>query len=117
MHNSEDLPQTKRTTTKIDDIAHLLDKLVYLYHQELLSFKQIEQKTGIDWWTIKNLFRKNKIKTISLSERARIKRERNYEVIYDLFVNKKLSLKEIYKRYKFSPQYVKQVLKDKGIEI
>jgi len=94
-----------------------LDKLVYLYHEKLLTFKQLEEETGISWWTIKNLFKKNGIKTISLAKRAELKRNKDFEVINKLFFTKKYSLKEIYKKYGFSPPYVKRVFKDKGIDI
>lgn len=77
-----------------------------------MTFEQIEQQTGINWWTVKNLFYQKGINTISLKDRAKIKRRKDMPVIYELYFKQKLSYKEIYAKFGFSPAYSRQVLKE-----
>ncbi|WP_303872531.1 hypothetical protein [Tepidanaerobacter acetatoxydans] len=102
---------------KVDMIPQdLAQKIIHMYEVDMLTLQQIEDRTGIKWWTINSLLEKNNIKKISLSERAKIKREKDFDLIYKLHFVEEMSVKDIYKKYKFSPPYVRQVLKDKGLK-
>lgn len=73
-------------------------------------------KTGIEWWTIKELFKKHGIERTSLSERAQQKRARDFDLIYKLHIEEKIGLNDIHRKYGYSSTYIKAVLKDKGLE-
>lgn len=93
-----------------------MDKLVRLYKDELLSFEEIALKTGIEWWTIKELFKKHGVERISLSERAQQKRAKDFDLIFKLHIEEKTGLNAIHRQYGYSHTYIKAVLKDKGFE-
>jgi len=115
--HTADLPEYKRDhESQADKIADQLDKLVKMYQQDLLTFEEIEQRTSIPWWTVKELFKKNSIERISLRERARIKRARDFDLIYRLHFEEEISIKDIYATYKFSPPYIRSVLADRGLK-
>lgn len=102
--------------TKVDQIEPELDKLVSLYRESMLTFEEIAEETDIDWWTIKQLFKIKGVPTISVSERARRKRAKDFDLIYQLHFERKKGLNEIYREYGFSPSYVKAVLKDRRLK-
>ncbi len=55
----------------------------------------------------------DKLSYFELSKRRRAK---DFDLLYDLHFNKKKSLKEIGRKYNYSPPYIRQVFKDQGIE-
>jgi len=115
--HTADLPEYKRTyVSEVGKIADQLDKLVKMYCDELLTFEEIEQRTSIPWWTVKELFKKNGIERISLRERARIKRAIDFDLIYRLHFEEEMNVKDIYTQYKFSPPYIRSVLADRGLK-
>jgi len=93
-----------------------LDKLKRMYWEDLLTFAEIKKETGIGEWIIKDLFKEFNVSTMKHTERAKLKRERDFNLIYKLHHTDKMSLNEIYREYNFSPIYSKQVLADQGIQ-
>jgi site-specific DNA recombinase len=93
-----------------------LDKLVKMYQEELKSFIEMEKETGIDWWTIRDLFEQNGIPIMSKEEIYKRRRDRDFHFLYDLHFNKDLTLKQIYKDFGYSPVYVRRVFKEHGVE-
>lgn len=51
-----------------------------------------------------------------LSERAQQKRARDFDLIYKLHYKEKIGLNYIYRKYGYSPTYIKSVLSDKGMK-
>ncbi|MGV2886780.1 AraC family transcriptional regulator [Paenibacillus taichungensis] len=86
----------------------MLDK----YQKDLLSFEQIAEATETDWWTIKEMFKAKGVILESTKERAKKRRSRDFERIYDLRYLEGLSFTKIYKQYGLSPTYCKQVLSE-----
>lgn len=101
---------------KWTEIEDKLDELVSLYWDKLLTFEEIEKKTGIEWWTVKELFKQKDIKRMSLADRAKKKRAKKFDEIYGL-IQSGMSLRQIYRDYGYSPQYCKQCLLDQNIKI
>ena len=58
-----------------EELVPELDKLVMMYWGELLSFEEIAQATGKNWWTIKELFKAYQVPRMTLTDRARYKKE------------------------------------------
>ncbi len=77
---------------------------------------QIAEKMGMEWWTIKEVFKKHGIERISLSKRAKMKRAKDFDLIYRLHFIEEVSIQEIYEKYGFSPPYIRSVLKDQGLK-
>lgn len=65
---------------------------------------------------IKQIFKHGKVKLYSAWDIAKIKRDNDFEKLYDLHFIQKLSLNEIYRLYGFSQIYVKRVFKENGLE-
>ncbi|MEK4006308.1 hypothetical protein [Paenibacillus sp. FSL H3-0333] len=101
---------------KFSDYEPMLAEIVCLYRDELLSFEEIGEQLGIEWWNIKQMFKKYNITKYSIKERACLKRKKDYPQIYKLHHSMKLSFKAIYRDYGFSPSYSKLVLKEGGEE-
>ncbi|WP_029518112.1 hypothetical protein [Paenibacillus polymyxa] len=97
---------------KWEEYESQLEELLKLYQVDLLSFEQIGEKVNIEWWTIKSLFKAKGIKLISHKERSKIKRAKDYPLLYDLHYNQGLTLNQIYAKYKYSPPYVRQVFRE-----
>lgn len=118
LFHAVDLPRKFQRTaeSEVDKIAEQLDKLVKMYCDELLTFEEIEQRTSIPWWTVKELFKKNDVERISLSDRARIKRARDFDLIYRLHFEEEMSVRDIYAKFEFSPPYIRAVLGDRGLK-
>ncbi|MCM3110062.1 AraC family transcriptional regulator [Lederbergia lenta] len=85
-------------------------------HNKLFTPFEIQKEVGIPTAELKTLFEKNDIQLLSHSEISKIKRNKDFESIYDLHINKKLSLNEIYRDYGYSPPYSKRVLNDNGVD-
>ncbi|MGZ9868096.1 AraC family transcriptional regulator [Priestia endophytica] len=86
-----------------------------MHEQDLLSVEHISKITGIDWWVINDLFKEYGVEKLGFSELSRRRRERDFELIYNLHYKNKLSLNEIHREYGFSPLYTKRVLGDQGL--
>jgi site-specific DNA recombinase len=93
-----------------------LGELVELHHEALLTLFEISKAKNIPYDTLKALFEANDIKIYHRSEIAKMKREKHFELLYDLHFNKKMSLNEIERKYGFSRPYIKRVFEDKGIK-
>lgn len=93
-----------------------LDELVEMHHKQLKTMNEIEKLTGINDYTLKELFKANGIKIYNKSEIAKMRRDRDFELLYDLHFNQKMSLNEIYRKYGYSPTYVRKAFEDKGIK-
>lgn len=93
-----------------------LDELVELHHKALLTLHEIGRAKDIPYHTLKALFEANNIKIYHHHEIAKMKREKDFEFLYDLHFNKKMSLNEIYRKHGYSPLYVKRVFEDKGLK-
>jgi hypothetical protein len=115
-----EIPETKwggeSFVSKVDEIKDRLDELLELYQEKLMTFEEIGKETGIAWWTIKELFEKKGIERISLSERARLKREKDFDTLHRLHFEEKIGITELYRKHGFSSPYVRAVLADKGIK-
>ncbi|MGM1044916.1 MAG: AraC family transcriptional regulator [Bacillota bacterium] len=98
--------------SKPDNCEEHLEEMIQLYRDELMSFEEIGQKLNIDWWNIKGLFKKHGIARYSVKERAFLKRQKDYPIIYKLHYELNLSLNEIYRNYGYSPPYSRAVLSD-----
>lgn len=96
-----------------DDLA---EEIIRMYVTDKLTLTEIEKRTGVKWWTVKNLLNKRGIPKISRAERARLKREKHFDLIYRLHFVEEMSLRDIYKKYGFSPCYARRVLEDKGLK-
>lgn len=112
------LPDPKSSlASKTDRIPDdLVKKIIHWYEVDKLTLAEIENKTGIKWWTIKALLNNKKVEKISRTERARLKREKHFDLIYRLHFIEEMSLRDIYKKYGFSPCYARRVLEDKGLK-
>jgi hypothetical protein len=91
---SKALPKIERNenehTEKWRRLDPKIDEMKTLYYEKLASFDDIAKKFECNnWWDIKTLFRKYNLTTISLKERARLNRKRDFETIYDLHYYKK----------------------------
>jgi len=108
------LPKTQpRYLTKVDQIPpEVVDKLIDMYQKDRLTLMQIAEKMGMEWWTVKEVFKKHGIERISLTERAKMKRAKDFDLIYRLHFVEEVSVQEIYQKYGFSPPYVRSVLKE-----
>ncbi|MGG2091216.1 AraC family transcriptional regulator [Bacillus sp. S13(2024)] len=93
-----------------------VDKLEKMYREDLMTLEQIKEATGINTWVIEDLFREFDIPKMKHKERAKLKRAKDFDLIYKLHIEEKMSLNEIYKKYKFSPLYSKRVLEDKNVQ-
>lgn len=111
-----DLPKPKHggdsVEHKYEKFQSKLDRLLKMYREDLLTFEEIADKMNTDWWTIKTLFRKNDIQFITIKERAKLKRTKDFKKIYDLLYVQKMSMNEIYRRYKISPSYTRKVIQE-----
>ena len=85
-----------------------------LYEGELLSFVQIGDKLEIDWWVVRGVLEKIGVQIQTKEERYKLRRERDFQFIYDLHFNQGLTLKQIYSEHKMTPVYVRRVLKEHG---
>ncbi len=84
--------------SKVNQIEHRLDELVSMYKEWLMTFEEISEETGIEWWTIMELFRERGIQTISLSQRAKLKREKDFDLIYKFHFEEKVGINELYRK-------------------
>jgi len=80
------LPQPEPNyLSKVDQIPqNVVDKLIYMYQEENFTLMQIATKMGMEWWTVKQVFKKYGIDRISLSERAKMKQTKDFDLIYRL---------------------------------
>ncbi|MFA1822194.1 AraC family transcriptional regulator [Virgibacillus oceani] len=93
-----------------------LDELVKMNHVELKTAYEIQAETGVYVKDLDQLFEANNVEVFKHKKISALKRNKDFEIIYDLHINQKLSLNEIYRNYRYSPLYSKRVLKDKGID-
>lgn len=93
-----------------------LGELVELHHEALLTLHEVAKAKDIPWHTLKRMFIANNIKIYHNREIAKMRRAKNFDFLYDLHFNQKLSLNEIYEKYGFSPLYVKRVFEDRRIK-
>lgn len=115
---SNQLPKPQPSyINKVDQVPpEVVNKLIYMYRGKNLTLMEIADKMGMKWWTVKEVFKKYGIKRMSLSERAKIKRAKDFNLIYRLHFIEKIAIKEIYRTYGFSPPYIRSVLKDQGLK-
>lgn len=103
--------------SKVDHISlEIVDKLIDMYQEENLTLIEIAGKMDMEWWTVKEVFKKHGIDRMSLSERAKIKRAKDFDLIYHLHFIEEITIQEIYEKYGFSPPYIRSVLKDQGLK-
>jgi hypothetical protein len=70
-----------------------------MYWDELLNFREIQDRTSIPYWTLERLFKEKEIPSMSLSERARRKRLGDLDRIKRLYYEEGLSLNEMYQKH------------------
>ncbi|MFS1518469.1 AraC family transcriptional regulator [Bacillus sp. SCS-151] len=92
-----------------------MDKLIEMNHEMLMTPNEIFKETGIETKDMEILFNKYNVELLKLKEISRLKREKDFELLYDLHFIKNLSLNEIYRQFGLSPLYTKRVFEDKGI--
>ncbi|MGG3891981.1 hypothetical protein, partial [Metabacillus fastidiosus] len=92
-----------------------LDKIKELHFEQLKTIPEISEQLKIPDWIIRDLFKANKVDKLSFRELSKRKRERDFDFLYDLHFNKKISLNDIYRLHGYSPLYVKRVFEDKGL--
>ncbi|GAB3795046.1 AraC family transcriptional regulator [Virgibacillus kimchii] len=85
-------------------------------HVELKTSYEIQRELVVYAKDLEKLFEANNIKIFKLKEISALKRSKDFDEIYDLHINQKLSLSETYRYYGYSPIYSKRVLKEKGID-
>jgi len=103
--------------SKVDQIPpEVVDKLIFMYQEENLTLMEIANKMDMEWWTVKELFKKHGIERMSLSERPKMKRAKDFDLIYRLHFFEEVSIQEIYEKYGFSPPYIRSVLHDQGLK-
>ena len=95
-------------------LVHKLDELVLMYWGDLLTFEEIGQAIGEHYWHIKHLFKQYDVPRMSVAERARYKRELDFDRLYQLHVLVGKSFKQIHKETGLSPQYVRKTLQEKN---
>ena len=93
-----------------------LEQIKRLHFDELKTVGEISKELNIPDWSILNLFKAKKVDKLSYSELSKRRRAKDFDMLYDLHFNKKLSLKEIVRKYDYSPPYIRKVFKDRGIE-
>lgn len=59
-----------------------LDEFLDLYQNKLMSFFEMGQATGVDWWVIRNLFDQNNIRIYSKEEIYKLRRDRDFPILY-----------------------------------
>lgn len=115
------LPKIERNenehTEKWRRLEPKIDEMKVLYYENLVSFDDIAKTFECNWWDIKTLFRKYNLTTLSLKERARLNRKKDFKTIYDLHYNQKKTLTEMYQDYGYIPQHVRTTLKEHGCEV
>ncbi|PAK28609.1 hypothetical protein CJ467_19770 [Bacillus velezensis] len=90
--------------------------MVLSINKELKKMGEIPKELNIPDWGILNLFKAKKVDKLSYSELSKRRRAKDFDLLYDLHFNKKMSLKEIGRKYNYSPPYIRQVFKYQGIE-
>jgi hypothetical protein len=84
-----------------------------MYYEQFKQIDEICNETGLSEETVISIITLKDMERMPKYE-PKLKRERDFPLIYDLHFNKEISLKEIYKRYGFSPEYSRRVLKEHG---
>lgn len=89
-----------------------------MYQEENLTLMKIADKMDMEWWTVREVFEKHGIERISLSERAKVKRAKGFDLIYrTVYTLLRKSASRKYTRSNgFSPPYIRSVLKDQGVK-
>lgn len=94
---------------------HKLDKLIRMNHKEMLNPNEMYKKTGILADDIKQIFEHHNVKLFNAWEIAKMKRHHDFDILYKLHFERKLSLNEIYREYGYSQIYAKRVFKEHGM--
>ncbi|ATO29053.1 hypothetical protein RA13_14455 [Bacillus atrophaeus] len=87
-----------------------------MHFEELKTVGDISKELNISDWIILDLFKAQKVDKLSFQELSKRRRTKDFDFLYDLHFNKKMSLKEISRAYDYSPPYIRQVFKDQGIQ-
>ncbi|MED1228499.1 AraC family transcriptional regulator [Bacillus nakamurai] len=93
-----------------------LETIKKLHFDDLKTVGEISKELDIPDWTILDLLKANKVDKLPYPELSKRRRARDFDLLYDLHFNKKMSLKEIGRKYGYSPPYIRQVFKDQGIQ-
>jgi site-specific DNA recombinase len=93
---------------------HLLPQMLKMYRDELMTYQEIGVSLNIPWWDVKSLFRAYGIERISPAERAKQKRQKDYDVIYHMHFEERKTFGEIGQALGRSAPYIRQVLMENG---
>lgn len=83
-----------------------------MYWGDLLTFEEIAEKTNHHWWHIKELFKAYKVPRMTLTERAKYKRETLYSLFKRLVEDEGISQRDIYKKFGYIPSIVRKTLQE-----
>jgi hypothetical protein len=93
-----------------------MEQFVEANHKQLLTPFEIHKRYGIGVKDLEILFKMKNVELYKQKEIAKRKREKHFDLLYQFHFVDKLSLNEIYRKYGYSPQYVKKVFEDRGME-
>lgn len=93
---------------------HLLSEMIRLYQNEMLTFEQIGEALGVPWWDVKSLLRVNDIQPIERTSRAKYEREKDFERIYRMHYDEKMTFSQIGQAIGRSSPYIRRVLTEHG---
>ncbi|NUJ16914.1 helix-turn-helix transcriptional regulator [Bacillus glycinifermentans] len=86
-----------------------------MHFKDLMTVGQISEKLNIPDWIILDLFKAKKVDKLNYPELCRRRRACDFDKLYDLHFNQRLSLNEIHRQFGYSPLYTKRVFKEKGL--
>jgi alkylated DNA nucleotide flippase Atl1 len=96
--------------------AEHLDTVRYLYEDQLMTYDEIAEQIGLPSHVVKRIVRSMDIRRITPAERARRKRQRDFELVYRLHIEKRMTFAEISKIIGRSAPYIAAVLKENGVQ-
>ncbi|MDA8336259.1 MAG: hypothetical protein M0Z41_14955 [Peptococcaceae bacterium] len=86
-----------------------------MYEVDRMTLDEIAAAVGVSSTTVKAAFNEMKIERLGTREQARLKREKDFDRIYDLHFRQQIPIAQIHRQYGFSKCYIRQVLKDRGL--
>ncbi|QSO45467.1 hypothetical protein [Alicyclobacillus mengziensis] len=87
-----------------------------MYDEKLMTFQQIGDALGIPWWDVKKILRSHDVPPISEATRARRRRQKDFEVIYQMHITEQMTFVQIGQALGRSAPYIRKVLEDNGVK-
>ena len=92
----------------------LLHEMIQLYQNEMKTFEQIGEALGVPWWDVKRLLREYGVQAVDRASRARYEREKDFQAVYRMHYEQKMTFGEIGQVLRRSSPYIRRVLTEHG---